>query len=157
MTVVGCHCSSAEAFFAVIEHPGAVRQDRLSRLALPTGMERVDGVSEFLGQLDAELGRLHPDAVAILRPVYGRRPRPYGPQDATAAFERGETMGLVIAAAARLGIEIRLLSPPKVRGLLGLPREGALEDHIATVFPNPQRPYWAHRRWAALVAEASIR
>jgi hypothetical protein len=59
-------------------------------------------------------------------------------------------MGLVISAAARLGIEIRLVSPPKVRGLLGLPREGALEDHIATVFPNPQRPYWAITTLCAL-------
>lgn len=156
MEALGIRCSGDGAYLALLREAGAVTTTPHPRLLIPGALPRAEALGEFVQQLSGEISGVAPDRIALVQPTYGRRPRPYGPRDLKAAFERGGMQTLVEVAAARSSVPLELVTPQRIRGRLRPAKGVELESFADSLFgSNP--PYWAERKLAALAAETLMR
>lgn len=157
---IGVLCSSAYAFFAVLEDQGTVAaSDPLRRIGLSSAVPEPAAAVELVETVQSETERVAPDAVALLLPNFARPPG--GPGITVAqlkgAHERGRLQALVEVGMEKAGYGATKLTQGQVRTKLKLPRSGSLQSYVGSVFPQAHAPYWANRGLAALAAEAVAR
>lgn len=148
MRVMGVHCSTQDAYLAVVDGRVVV-DDMPERLRLPAGVESGAGLLEFVEEVRRALGRVAPDHVVILQPE-GKQP---GASYARIA-PRVVIETLLRLCAAQEGISVDLQPRPTVRARLGLPARGSLETHIDRAGPATGQ-YWAAGRALAALAALS--
>jgi len=121
--------------------------DPLLRIQVADVLDRGEQLLELRESIRVELGRIKPDAVALLgsiAPVASYK----------AAAERAAIETVVRLVAAELHVTSAQLSPPTVAAKLGLSRRGPFATNAKSFFTTVHPPYWAERCKAAAVAVA---
>jgi hypothetical protein len=144
--ILGCSCTSGAAYFALMNDEEYV-DDPLHRIEVANILDTEDQLTELRETVTVELGRIHPDAIALLGSI--GKPRSYN-----SAAERATIETIVRLVARDLHITCGRVSPPTVSARLHLGRSGAFDELFRSFFADEHPPHWADRCKAAAVAVA---
>jgi hypothetical protein len=146
MRVLGAACSTEAVNLAVAVN-GEVVDGLPERLRPAHGVELGERLLEFIEDVARALAQVRPDRVALLLPEAHRR----GTTSYQRVAPRVTLETLLRVAAARERYPLSLVARPTVRAALGLPKKGALDDHLGAA-GTPVGRYWRDGRGLAALA-----
>ena len=145
MRTLGVNCDRRRAYLAVAED-GAVADGYPAKLEPPSGLDQGERLLEFIDDVARALTQIGPDRVALLLPEASG---PGASHSRLAPRVMIET--LVRVGTARQSIPLELMSRPRLRSALGIPRSGGLDSHLRFA-GTPTGPYWTTGRGLAALA-----
>lgn len=151
MKVLGVSATSGSLWLAIAQEDVGLTETDPPSVALPSGVESGMKLVEMRHDLTRILTRMGPDRIRLLAAESNAQVSYAG------LIARMSVETLIALASAELSIDFARINRPRVRSLLGLPANGPLSSHAATV-TEPVGPYWANKRdVAALTALAALK
>lgn len=156
MKVFGIDCGTEVTGFGVVESNDAERQPRLKCLAMGAiRLSKARSLPERLDQvfreLNAELERWQPDAVAIEEVFYS--------VNAKSALKLGQVRGVALLAAAQLGFPVAEYAPLKIKSSVvgyGLAKKEQVQFMVARLLSLTEVPEPADAADALAIAICHI-
>ena len=145
------NCDPQRAFLAVAEE-GVIVNGFPAKLELAAGLDDGQRLLALVDDAERALTQIDPERLAILLPEASGRGSSHARLAPRIIIET-----LVRTAAAKRTIPLEMMSRPRLRSKLGLPRKGSLDQYLDAA-GDPIGSYWtAGRGLAALAALAAGR
>lgn len=145
---MGVNCENGVANVVLLAD-GEPDPDCPTRISYPDGREELEALEAVIDETGRVLTETKPDKVVILWAAgqYTATHRQLTPRIAMETSIR--------LACARKEVPVEMIARETVKSKLGLPKKGALDSHLAKIFPEPHGPYWKQGRGLAALAAAS--